>query len=82
MSAAQVAVGDTARFALYDLQGVRPVEGPVVQVQASRRTGQPVSVTVDLTSQERGRCPPLAEAVGGCACGRPNCRLVGVWPGP
>lgn len=47
-------VGDSVRFAYYDIQGVRPVVGVVTSLRFSRRTGRLVSVVVDLTACGRG----------------------------
>lgn len=47
-------VGDSVRFAYYDIQGVRLVVGVVTGRRFSKKTGQLVAVDVDLTECGRG----------------------------
>lgn len=47
-------VGDSVRFAYYDIHGVRLVVGVVTSLRFSQRTGRLVSVVVDLTACGRG----------------------------
>lgn len=49
-----VKVGDSVRFAYYDIQGVRLVVGVVTGQRFSKKTGRLVAVDVDLTECGRG----------------------------